>query len=86
MKQNIVDRVAGAVEDALEVRSEQYELNFRDFWEVSKTGLSLLLAAFIANIDLFREQLAAWGVNQFWVAIAVFVVLELGRKFAQDNK
>lgn len=86
MKENIADKIAGVVEDALEVRSDQYQLSWYDAWAVVRSGLFLVLAAFIANVDLFKTQLATWGVNEFWIAIIIFMVIDLARRFENDNR
>ena len=75
----------GSLASVMAVRSEAYSFSWYDVWATVREVLIIVFAALVANVNLVEAQIMLWGISDLGVALIIFVLVELGRRFAKDN-
>lgn len=68
-----------------EDKSERFSLSWYDIYASLRSIALFVLAGLIANISLVEQALREWNVPSVAVMMAIWYILDLGRRFLRDN-
>ena len=64
--------------------STKFSLSTYDWYATVRNIALFVLSALIANLDIIQTQLKDWNVAPIWVALIVYALVDLGRRFIRD--